>query len=281
LLLVAAVWGASYAVVKQITLQTAILEFLAIRFGLTGLVLLPALRTLATLNWRRALVISGTLGATLFAIFLSETFGVSMTSATNAAFLISLCVIFTPFAQWWILGIKPQGAEMLAVAICLGGAGLMSSGGKELSLPSFGDALMIVAAILRALMVALTRRFAGWHHVPALTLTALQSWVVFFGICAVLAALRHGDFLVIPHGLHFWVRMAFLVLFCTVFAFFAQNYAASRMRPSQVALLMGSEPVFGAAFGMALLQESLCLSAAAGAVLIVVATTFAVKRSYG
>ena len=40
--------------------------------------------------------------------------------------------------------------------------------------------------------------------------------------------------------------MAYLVLLCTVFAFFAQNHAASRSSPSRVSLLMGSEPVFGA-----------------------------------
>ncbi|WP_408908334.1 DMT family transporter [Variovorax paradoxus] len=49
-----------------------------------------------------------------------------------------------------------------------------------------------------------------------------------------------------PATASFWWGMAYLVLLCTVFAFFAQNHAASRTSPSRVSLLMGSEPVFGA-----------------------------------
>ncbi|MNT40643.1 EamA-like transporter family protein [compost metagenome] len=108
LLLVAAVWGGSYAVAKQATQQLPVLEFVALRFGLTFLVLLPALRPLwRDPQWRQGLAVGGLLGANLLAIFLCETFGVSLTLASNAAFLISLCVAITPFVEWWLLGRRP------------------------------------------------------------------------------------------------------------------------------------------------------------------------------
>ncbi|POF53494.1 DMT family transporter, partial [Vibrio vulnificus] len=47
------------------------------------------------------------------------------------------------------------------------------------------------------------------------------------------------------------------VLFCTLFAFYVQNYAVRRTSPTRVSLLMGSEPLFGAIFAMVWLQESL------------------------
>lgn len=54
LLMVAAVWGGNYAVTKQITLQVTVLNFLALRFGLTTILLLPLLRLAFTREWRKA-----------------------------------------------------------------------------------------------------------------------------------------------------------------------------------------------------------------------------------
>lgn len=257
LLLVAAVWGGSYAVAKQATQQLPVLEFIALRFGLTFVVLLPALRPLFTAAWRQGLAVGGLLGANLLAIFVCETFGVSLTTASNAAFLISLCVAFTPFVEWWLLGQRPARRVFWAAGLSALGAGMLSatSAASTASIASpaamsvnWGDALMVVAAVLRAVMVCMTRRLAGRHTLPALTLTAVQAGVMALGAAALslLAAPAHGAWQMPPATASFWWGMAYLVLLCTVFAFFAQNHAASRASPSRVSLLMGSEPVFGA-----------------------------------
>jgi drug/metabolite transporter (DMT)-like permease len=51
---------------------------------------------------------------------------VAHTSAANAAFLISLCLVLTPFAEWLLLGKKPADA-LLAAAVSLLGAWLLSA----------------------------------------------------------------------------------------------------------------------------------------------------------
>lgn len=248
LLLVAAVWGGSYAVAKQATQQLPVLEFIALRFGLTFVVLLPALRPLFNARWRQGLAVGGLLGANLLAIFVCETFGVSLTTASNAAFLISLCVALTPFVEWWLLGRRPQRRMFWAAGLsALGAAMLSATSPADLSM-GWGDALMVIAAFLRAVMVCLTRRLAGHHALPALTLTAVQSGVMAIGAAAIalVASPAGGAWHMPPATASFWWGMAYLVLLCTVFAFFAQNHAASRSSPSRVSLLMGSEPVFGA-----------------------------------
>lgn len=90
LLLVAMVWGTSYGVAKGALAFYPVLGFLAVRFILTFTLLLPAL-----------LRAGAPLGALMLLSFLCESFGVAHTQASNAAFLISLCVVFTPFAEWW------------------------------------------------------------------------------------------------------------------------------------------------------------------------------------
>ncbi|WP_432728935.1 DMT family transporter [Variovorax sp. W6] len=248
LLLVAAVWGGSYAVAKQATQQLPVLEFIALRFGLTFVVLLPALRPLFGARWRQGLAVGGLLGANLLAIFVCETFGVSLTTASNAAFLISLCVALTPFVEWWLLGQRPARRVFWAAGLsALGAAMLSATSPAELSV-GWGDGLMVIAAFLRAVMVCMTRRLAGHHAMPALTLTAVQSGMMALGaaLLALVASPAGGTWHMPPATASFWWGMAYLVLLCTVFAFFAQNHAASRSSPSRVSLLMGSEPVFGA-----------------------------------
>jgi drug/metabolite transporter (DMT)-like permease len=273
LLLVAAVWGGSYAVAKQATQQLPVLEFIALRFGLTFVVLLPALRPLFNAQWRQGLMAGGLLGANLLAIFVCETFGVSLTTASNAAFLISLCVALTPFVEWWLLGQRPARRMFWAAGLSALGATMLSATSPADLSVGWGDGLMVIAAFLRAVMVCMTRRLAGRHSMPALTLTAVQAGVMALGAAAIslVASPAHGAWHMPPAAASFWWGMAYLVLLCTVFAFFAQNHAASRSSPSRVSLLMGSEPVFGALIAMYGFGERIGPWGWAGGLLIVVA----------
>ncbi|MEJ8851937.1 DMT family transporter [Variovorax rhizosphaerae] len=271
LLLVAAVWGSRYAVAKTATQQLPVLEFLALRFGLTFIVLLPALRPLLGAQACRGLAVAGILGANLLAIFVCETFGVSLTTASNAAFLISLCVAITPLAEWWLLGERPQARMFWAAGASAVGAALLSlTSPSDLSL-GWGDGLMLLAACLRACMVCLTRRLAGRHALPALTLTAVQAGVIAVGALVLALVQSKGSLAPLPTQAGFWWAMAWLVMACTVFAFFAQNHAAARSSPSRVSLLMGSEPVFGALVAVHWLGEDIRPLGWLGGLLIVAA----------
>jgi drug/metabolite transporter (DMT)-like permease len=272
LLMVAAIWGSSYAIAKQATQQLPVLEFLVLRFGLTFLVLLPALRPMFGKDWRTNIGVGGVLGSNLLAVFVCETFGVSLTTAANAAFLISLCVALTPFVEWWLLKQRPSARMLWAAAASVTGAALLSATAPTGLAVGWGDGLMLLAAVLRALMVCLTKLLANRHSLPALTLTAVQSGVMTVGSATILLTVRGFQWSPLPVQAPFWWGIGFLVLFCTVFAFFAQNYAASRTSPSRVSLLMGSEPVFGALFAVYWLGESISMMGWIGGLLIVIST---------
>src|ERR1700741_3192619 len=105
LLAVAMVWGTSYGVAKSA---------LALR----------------SLRRAKASELIGTLGtgALLLSILLAETFGISLTRASNAAFLISLCVVLTPLVEWALLHRKPSHVERIAVVVSLAGATVVRGG---------------------------------------------------------------------------------------------------------------------------------------------------------
>lgn len=271
LLLVAIVWGGSYSAAKIATDHMPVLQFLVLRFGLTFFLLLPALRGLAVPSWRSALAGASLLGANLLAVFVCETFGVSLTTASNAAFLISLCVAFTPLCEWWLLKVRPTVAVLAAAVLSLLGAALLAfQHGGSVSALAGGDALMVLAAFLRGVMVCLTRRHGQRHGLPALTMTAVQMGVMTLGSALLMIAVPDQVWVPLPASASFWGAMAFLVLLCTLLAFVAQNYAASRTSPSRVALLMGSEPLWGALIAALWLGDRLTLQGWIGGLLIVV-----------
>ncbi len=279
LLLVAVIWGGSYSAAKTATAQVPVLQFLVLRFGLTFLLLLPALRGLAVPDWRAALGGASVLGLNLLAIFVCETFGVSLTTASNAAFLISLCVAFTPLCEWWLLRERPGRAVLSAAALSLLGAGLLAFQHGGVSGLAWGDGLMVLAAFLRGAMVCLTRRHGQRHGLPALTVTAVQMGVMALGSAALMLAVQGPGWPPLPRTVPFWGAMAFLVLLCTLFAFFVQNHAASRTSPSRVALLMGSEPLWGALIAMLWMGERMTAQGWLGGLLIVGAAWWVTRRS--
>lgn len=268
LLAVAIVWGTSYGVAKGALLFYPVLGFLAVRFLLTFVLLLPALKAQPL----KAILPGIPLGLVLLTIFLCETYGVAITTASNAAFLISLCVVFTPLVEWWVFKQRPPGSAFMAAAISLTGALLLTQAGHiEMNL---GDCLMIAAALCRAFMVCLTKKLTQHSDVSALALTAVQSGVVGIGSLAVFL-LAPGVIPPLPSDASFWAATMYLVLFGTLFAFFAQNYAVKRTTPTRASLLMGSEPLFGALFAALWLSEQLSAFAWLGGLMIVSASLWA------
>ncbi|NSX04421.1 DMT family transporter [Cupriavidus gilardii] len=288
LLGVAVVWGTSYGVAKQALQHYPVLGLLALRFGLTFVLLSPTLAGLRGIPTASLARIAGA-GVLLLGIFLCETFGLLLTRAANAAFLISLCVVLTPLIEWLLLSRRPSRLEWAAVLLSLCGAWVLAADGTWSLTFHPGDALILLAALLRAVYVCAMKHSMGGQPPPALAVTALQAGVVSIGSVAVAwAAGTAGAAGTATWPLPplpgvgaqaaFWLCLLYLVGACTLFAFFAQNYAIKRSSPTRVALLMGSEPAFGALFAWLWLGERIAPSGWVGGGLIVLASLLATVR---
>ncbi|WP_249977861.1 DMT family transporter [Vreelandella olivaria] len=257
LLMVAIFWGTSYGLTKDALVYTSVLIFVAIRFSITFLCMLPVVirdfRRGLNKDWKVAVPT----GAILAAIFFCEVYGVFHTSASKAAFLISLSVILTAFAELIINKRRITNALlMMTLVSVLGVLLLTSSEGAALALNK-GDYFILMAALLRALMVTFTKRVAEGKVITTSTLTAIQSLVVVSISLFLAFVFQPLSEISMPTSIGFWLIMAYLVIFCTLFAFYIQNYAVRKTSPTRVSLLMGSEPLFGAIFAIIWLNESL------------------------
>jgi drug/metabolite transporter (DMT)-like permease len=266
---VAVVWGASYPVAKGALEYMPVLVLLFYRFTLTALLMSAVafrdLRAACSADLRAGALLGGILSA----IFLAETWGVSMTTATNTALIISLCTILTPFLEFGLQRRLPPAGIMCGGVVAVIGVIVLSGGMGALG---FGDLLVLCAAGLRAVMVVSTKRLMEGSRLSSAALTAVQAATVAGVILTLLLAQSGPQGLLVSADINGWASVAFLSLFCTVGAFYVQNMAVRRTSPTRVGFLMGTEPLFGFALAWALLSEPATPAALCGAGLIVAGT---------
>ena len=282
LLLVAASWGSTYLVAKELVSPTSVVALLALRmlFAAAVMAIIVAIRRnrLTTAELR----VGAILGVLLAAVFALETFGIAHTSATNAGLIISLTIVFTPVLDSLTSGRRLPGRFFAAAAVAVAGVALLAGNGA-LRPPSLGDLLVLAAAIVRAVHVTSMHKLSANRPMDSLHLTTVQ-----LATCAALfsvATLLTGDS--IPQyvaqidpidGL----LILYLVLVCTVFAFFVQTWAVRRTSPSRVSLLLGTEPVWAALIGITIAHDSLTLTGYLGIALILCGTSWgrSVEQNY-
>ncbi|WP_432171539.1 DMT family transporter [Streptomyces sp. 1222.5] len=280
-LLVAVCWGASYLAAKDVTTARTVLAVLVLRFALALPPLAAAghrsLRALTAAQWRGAAV----LGLILSGIFLLETYGVVHTSATNAGLIISLTMVFTPLAEAAVTRTRPTVPFLGAAGLSVLGVVLLTQG-AGFTRPSAGDLLMLLAAFARTAHVLVMSRIRAVRGADALPLTTVQ-----LGTCVtvfvLLSAVGGGPApWTVAAGLdgRQWAGLLFLAVLCTVFAFFVQMWAVRRTSPSRVGLLLGTEPLWAAAAGIALGGDRLGAVGLAGGALVLVGTAWG-RRATG
>lgn len=270
LLGVAAVWGASFLSAQGLAQEVGVVPAASLRF----LVAAAALGAICVarrvpLPRGRGLLIAVALGCSQAAVIGLETWGVTLTSATNAGLLISLSLVMTPLLESiaersWL----PRGYFAAAVGAVAGVALLVSGGG--LRPPTPGDLLVIAAATVRAFHVTASGRLTRGRSESTLGVVMVQMLV-----CA--AAFTAGAAPALPGAVSRldaagWFDVLFLGLLCSVFAFVAQLWAVRRTSASRASILMGTEPVWALLVGVVIAGEIIGPAGVCGAAVIVAAS---------
>lgn len=269
---VAVVWGSSFLVVKHLAGPDTVVAMLVLRFGLVLPLLGPAvrraLRGLTAREWRGGVL----LGVVLAGIFLLETYGAVHTSATNAGLIISLTMVFTPLAESALRRTPPSGTFLAAAGLSVAGVVLLTSRGG-LQAPTVGDALVLGAAVVRTvnvLAMSRSRAVAGTDTL-ALTWVQLATATAVFAVVAPFAG-PSPLALAASFGPAQWGLLLYLSLLCTLFAFFVQMWAVRTTSPSRVSLLLGTEPLWAAVFGVTLAGDRLGVAGMLGALCVLAGT---------
>ncbi len=248
------IWGFSFVVMKDVVEVLPPAWLLGIRFLMAGLLLLAILwKHVRRTFTREALAAGIILGAFDFAAFLAQTVGLQHTTPGINAFLTATYCVIVPFLWWIIARKRPTMFNIGAAVIAVVGIWLVSvnSSAESLSM-GFGEGMTLLCALLFALHMVYVSKFARKSDV--LLLTVLQFITEGALGCIVGAATETLPplALVTPRIV---ASMLFLTIFASVVAFGIQNLALAHIPPSQGALLLSLESVFGVVFSVLLYGE--------------------------
>ncbi len=262
LLVVTAIWGLTFVMVRDAVHAYPVFAFLATRFALALVGLLPVLL------WRRHHLRSGgrsprlrrqlaagvLIGVALFAGYAFQTLGLLFTTPAKAGFITGLSVVIVP-----LLGVicgreRLHPAVIGGVAVALAGLGFLSLSGVRAPMRvNPGDLLVLACAISFAGQIVLVGRFAP--RMNALVLTTAQ--------IATVALLSVGISLVWEHPAIWPPRgqplfaALFTGLLATALAFAVQTAAQRFTTATHAALIFAAEPVFAALGSYLLIGEVL------------------------
>jgi len=267
LIIVAAIWGATFPLVQDAVAGTSVLSFLVLRFVAATLVLLPLAIRRGGLRF-----VADPLGV-LPGLFLAagywfQTEGLRTVSPSVSAFITGTYAVLVPLLGG-MLGWERTGARRWASAgLALAGIYLLQ--GKLPNRWAMAETWTALCAVCFALQILLTGR-AAKRHPDTLSLGATQ--IVVATVCFVAIAALRGE---LPHlgslrG-QTWFAALFTGVLATSLAFLVQAWAQGLVPSTHVAICFANEPLFAAMISIAFFGDRLSRGGWIGAVAVIAAT---------
>ncbi|MGZ2484664.1 drug/metabolite transporter (DMT)-like permease [Rhizobium pisi] len=269
LLLAAAIWGGGF--VAQSTAMKAIgpFWFIALRFAVATLAVLPfvvfeAGKAKVKTSARHAKLYILT-GFALFSGAATQQMGLQTTSVTNSSFITGLYVVFVPLIAVFFLRRAPHWIIWPGALMAVGGIYLLSGG--HLSALTVGDFLTVVCAVFWAIQITLAGTTVSETGRP-LALSAVQFAVTAACALAIAAAVEPISLSAISDAAP---EILYVGIFSSGLAFVLQVIAQRYTTPSQAAIFLSSEALFGASLAALLLGETMPATGYTGCALIFIA----------
>jgi drug/metabolite transporter (DMT)-like permease len=263
LVLLTAVWGSTFFLIRDLVATVPPTDFLAVRFSIAAVLMLvifwPHVRRLGRPEWRVGLG----LGVVYGVAQLLQTVGLAHTDASVSGFITGTYVVLTPILSAVLLRERVPPSTWAAVALATVGLGVLSlSGGLSFGL---GETLTLACAAVYALHIIGLGRWSTPSH--ATGLAAVQ--MITIAVVCVVSALPGG--VVLPSGGGQWAAVLYMATAAGVLALWAQTWAQARMTATRAAIVMTLEPVFAAFFAVVAGQESATWRMAIGGALVLAA----------
>lgn len=256
-------WGVSYYLMDLCLAQMGPLTLNAMRFliafAFLYAVLFPKVRHVN----RATLKYSVLVGLCLASAYLGCTYGVMYTSISNAGFICSLPVVFTPLLAFIFKHQIPEKRLILPLVVCLVGLGLLTL--NEQFRPAPGDLICLICAVAYAVDLLVTETAVSKEEVNALQLGVYNVGVVGVIMLVLSLLFEKPHFPTTPVV---WGAALFLSIFCSGVAFVVTTVQQQYTSASHVGLIFTLEPVFSSIVAFLFAHEILPPRGYVGAVLM-------------
>jgi drug/metabolite transporter (DMT)-like permease len=259
----AAIWGSTFFIVKDSLRFISPTMLVGYRFTLAAAILAAYLlyrKQPLFRNLKQGLF----MGIFLWLLYITQTIGLKITTASNSGFITGLFVAFVPIFAFFLFKKRPTYFGLAAVLLSILGLWLLSGGLKELNA---GDILTLAAAMTYAIHILLADRYLKSGTDPYAL--CFQQFAFVGVLSLVLGAFETNP--LIPQNSSVIGIVLFLAIFPTLSAFVIQLVAQKFVSPLRVSLIFAFEPVFAALFAWTAGGELFRPERALGGLLIFVA----------
>ncbi|MCR4739834.1 MAG: HAD-IIIA family hydrolase [Lachnospiraceae bacterium] len=250
LIMVAAIWGFAFVVVKNSLEYITPAYMMAIRFTIAGVTLCLVFCKRLIRSGKETVKHGCIVGVFLFISYLTQTVGCKYTTAGKNAFITALYVIIVPFLAWTRTKVKPLANCFMAAVAAVIAIGLISLNGEKGI--NIGDVLTIICAVGFAIQIDLLGKYSVKDDPVILAalqllITAVLSWIA--------APLLEGSIGNLIFNRESVIGLLYLGFLSSMVCFLMQSICQKYVRSSVSALLMSTESVFGAVSSAVFLHE--------------------------
>ena len=244
------VWGAAFVLMKGAIEQQPYMDFLATRFSIAAIAMI-VLRPRVSLGMKPGDLKFGSLiGIVLAFGYITQTVGLSLTTAATSGFLTGLYVVFTPIIAWAFTRKRYSVRVIVGVLLALVGLAVFSGAATNIEF-QLGQIWLVICAVFFAIHILLLGKFGRGRNSYRIAMIQISfAAIVCWGFALV-------DGYQPPPNWEVWFAVLFTALLSTVIAFWVQTWAQTLIDPARVALLITSEVIFTAILAVGLGQEPL------------------------
>ena len=256
------IWGTTFAISKTALDLLSPYSLLAIRFSMATILGLLLFWKSITKITKQELMGGLILGVFLTGGFVFQFIGLQYTTASKAAFLTGLAVVFVPFFDR-LTGVKINLNTKVAVILAIVGTAMLSFERGQIYGISQGDFLIILCAVCFAGYIFVLDKIANkgntyCYTVVQIGVTTVVSWI--------LALTLEG--VPVLNDVRLGLEILYLALFATILTTIFQTVGQKKVNGQRAAVIFTLEPAFGAIFAFILVNETFTLIQFAGALVI-------------
>jgi drug/metabolite transporter (DMT)-like permease len=253
LLVMTAAWGSTFFLIKDVVTRIPVPDLLAIRFAIASLAL--GLVAAPRLHLSRPVLLYGVLLGLLYgSAQILQTAGLAHTAASVSGFVTGLYVVATPLLTALILRRRIPPLTWLAAVLATVGLGVLALHGLAIG---YGELLTLIGAVIYAGHIVALGRFSTPHTTLSLSLVQLVMITLVTTAAALWPTAGSAPGIQLPGSTHDWLVVLYLALIASALTMVLQTWAQAHIEPSRAAVIMAMEPVWAAAFAVALGGESI------------------------
>lgn len=271
LVLVVALWGVSFVVVRSAIAAYPVVGFLVLRFVIGGgaLMAVAYLHRGSRPDWgsvRKGSLLA--VGVALAVGYVTQTLGLQLGASPGvAATLTSLVVVLTPAWEWAMSGRTPDRRVAVSSLLAIAGTLMICETAAPAAvsahgIPALGVVLEVVSAAAFALQVVLVGRLG-----ETLSATALGGAQLLLVALILLPALPFTGGLPMPSA-GVMAAITFSALGASAFGFAVQAAAQKHISTAAAAVIMATEPGFALIAGVLVGEQNIGVIAGLGFALL-------------